>query len=204
MAVCVPISNGVDNPREMTSGSVTTWFHNADYDETSHVFLSSSLMDKVFELVKDVKLQTTPLTRKYMAADFDNAAWATRDPMVMKGTESSGDNFFKGEYDLANARLIAQTYNCPDPYVAGEMEDVAIGIVLKRLGLLDHYVIIRDSVNMLVFMGGATPENSWSEGISFQSEDNTETSDIFVTAMENNFKVGHIIIDAFRNGSLTF
>lgn len=192
------------DPRDMTTDSVTTWFHNSDYDNSSCVFLSPSLTDKVFELVKDVKPQTTPLTRQFMASSFDNAAWAVRDPVVMKGTVSSGDNFYKGEYDLANARLITQTYNCPDPYVGGEMEDVAIGVVLQRLRLLDHYVIIRGSVNLVVFMGGATPENSWSEGIAFFSEDNTETSDIFNTAMENNFRVGRVVIDAFLDGTLTF
>ena len=192
------------DPREMTTDSITTWFHNSDYDDTAYVILSSSLTDKAFELVKDVEVQTTPLTLKYMASGFENASWALRKPMVMKGTVCSGDNFFKGEYDLANAHLIVKTYNCPDSLVAGEMEDVAIGIVLKRLGLLDHYLIIRGSVNMLVFMNGATPENSWSEGIAFFSEDNTELSDIFNTAMENNFKVGRVIINAFLDGTLTF
>ena len=192
------------DPRDMTTDSVTTWFHNPDYDNTAYVILSSSLTDKAFELVKDVKLDTTPVTRHYMASSFDNALWAVRDPVVMKGTISTGDNFFKGRYDLANALLITKTYNCPDPYVASDMEDVAIGVVLKKMGLLDHYLIIRDSVNLVVFMNGATPENSWGEGLSFTSEDNTEKADIFNTAMESNFRVGRIIIEAFLDGRLTF
>ena len=190
------------DPREMTTQSDVTWFHSPDYDNSAVVYLSKNLTDRVFELVKDIKPETTPVTRTFMAHAFDNAEWATRDPVVMKGTTSSGDNFFKGKYDLANAQYMAKFYNCPDLYVAGEMEDVAIGVALKRLGLLDHYVVIRTSVNMLVFMGDATPENSWSTELSFESDDNTEKADIYPTAMKNLFEVGRVIIDSYLNGSL--
>lgn len=190
------------DPREMTTESDVTWFHSPDYDNSAIVYLSKDLTDRVFELVKDIKPRTTPVTRTFMAHAFDNAAWATRDPVVMKGTTSSGDNFFKGVYDLANAQYMAKFYNCPDPYVAGEMEDVAIGVVLKRLGLLDHYVVIRSSVNMLVFMGNATPENSWSTELKFESGENTETADILLTAMKNVFEVGQVIIDSYLDGLL--
>ena len=190
------------DPREMTEDSTVTWFHCPDYDNSAVVYLSKGLTDRVFELVKDIKPETTPVTRTFMAHAFDNAEWATRDPVVMKGTTSSGDNFFKGKYDLANALYMAEFYNCPDPYVAAEMEDVAIGVALKRLGLLDHYVVIRTSVNMLVFMGDATPENSWSTELSFESDENTEKADIYPTAMKSLFEVGRVIIDSYLDGSL--
>ena len=190
------------DPRELTRESDVTWFHNPDYDSSSIIFLSKDLTDRVFELVKDIKPETTPVTRHYMATAFDNAEWATRDPVVMKGTTSSADNFFKGKYDLANCLYMTEHYNCPDPYVADDMEDIAIGVLLKRLGMLDRYVIVRGSVNMLLFMNGDTPESLWGDEISFKSDDNKEVSDIFPTGIKNIFEVGKVIIDAYLDGSL--
>ena len=82
------------------------------------------------------------------------------------------------------------------------MEDVAIGVVLKRVGMLDRFLIVRSSVNMDVFMLGATPESLWGkEKILQPAESEVESADIFATAMESNFKVGRIIIDAILNGT---
>ena len=33
----------------------------------------------------------------------------------------------------------------------------------KRLGMLDRYIIIRDSVNLDVFICGETPESLWGD-----------------------------------------
>ena len=109
-------------------------------------------MDKVFELVKDTPVQTTPKTRSYMSAAFDAEEWAVRDPMVMRGTTVTSDNYWKGSYDHQNALTMIDTYDCPDPYVTTEMEDVAIAQTLQRLGMLDRLIILRDSVNMDVFI----------------------------------------------------
>lgn len=187
------------DPREMENPSLTTWFHSPNYDSSSNIMLSGELTDKVYELVKDVKPETTPKTRAYMASSFDNAGWAVRDPKVMKGTIVSSDNFWKGYYSQANAVLITETYQCPDPFVASEMEDVAIGVVLKRLGMLDRYIVIRGSVNMAVFMGDSTPEKLW--GYNGLFEESEELSDIFETAMRNIFAVGSKVVDAILSGS---
>ena len=181
----------------------TTWFHDSSLDETASVFLNEDLTNRVFDLVKDIPLATTERTREFMRAAFDSADWAVRDPKVLNGTTVSGDNYWKGIYDHENAMLMMKTYGCPDPFACTEMEDVAIGTALKRMGLLDHYLIIRDSVNMDVFMNGETPERLWSadyESDPFQGEDSVEAADIFETAMKNNFEVGSVIIDAILNG----
>ena len=70
--------------------------------------------------------------------------------------------------------------------------------------MLDRYIIIRDSVNMDVFMNGATPESLWDPNFdeSLASESSVESADIFATAMENCFKVGSVVIDAILDGSL--
>ena len=68
--------------------------------------------------------------------------------------------------------------------------------------MLDRLIILRDSVNMDVFVLSATPENLWGEGkaVMLSSEESGEAASIFVTAMKNNFNVGRIIIDEILSG----
>ena len=68
--------------------------------------------------------------------------------------------------------------------------------------MLDRLIILRDSVNMDVFVLSATPENLWGEGkaVMLSSEESSEAASIFVTAMKNNFNVGRIIIDEILSG----
>ena len=190
--------------REMTESRKETWFHDDEWDDVSHKILNRALTDQIYELVRDTKIETTERTRKYMARAFDNAGWAVRDPMVLKGTVVTGDNYWKGFYDEANARLMAETYGCPDPYAVSEMEDNALAVVLDRMGMLDRYIALRCSVNMDVFMNGVTPETLWGgqESVDLSSEDSVEAEDIFETAMHNNFLVGSRIVDAILSGEI--
>lgn len=121
-----------------------------------------------------------------------------------ESTTVTADNYWKGMHDHANALLMTETYGCPDPYALTEMEDHAMSVVLDRLGMLDRYIIIRDSVNTDVFMNGASPESLWDPNFvdSLASESSVESADIFATAMKNNFTVGHVVIDAILNGEL--
>ena len=68
--------------------------------------------------------------------------------------------------------------------------------------MLDRLIIIRDSVNLDVFMLGATPESLWenAKATAIASEENVEAADIFMTAMKNNFNVGRIIVDMILAG----
>ncbi len=210
--VCI-VSSAVDydlghhaDARELRDGTVTTWFHDASYDDASYLPLNRELTDRVYTLVRDIPLQTTERTRKYMLASFDNAAWAGRDPKVLRGTTVTGDNYWKGEYDHQNALLMVETYGCPDPFTITEMEDIAIGQALKRMNMLDRYIIVRVSVNMDVFMYGSSPELLWdpehADVSSLSADDSVEAADIFAVAMENNFKVGSVIVDAILSGEL--
>ena len=191
------------DPRELTDESDATWYHDDSYDSASYKILNQDLCNKVYDLVKDVKIETTDNTRAYMAAAFDNAEWATRDPEVLKGTTVTGDNYWKGEHGHEAALLMTETYSCPDPYALTEMEDNALAVVLDRFGMLDRYIIIRDSVNTDVFMNGATPESLWDPNFedSLDSESSVESADIFATAMENNYKVGSVVVDAILDGT---
>lgn len=191
------------DPREMTRDQETTWFRDVSYDYSAFKMLNPETTDRAYELTKDTVLSTTPKTVAAMSAAFDGADWALRQPKVLKGTTVSGDNYWKGAFDEANAKLQAESYGAPDPYSLTEMEDVAIAVVLDRYGLLDNYLIIRDSVNMDVFMSGVTPESLWDPDYEAQlsDEDSVESADIFLTAMKNNFLVGSKVVDAILDGT---
>ena len=191
--------------RELSDETAATWFYDSSYDDIAVIRLDPELTDRVYDLVKDVPVETTERTRNYMRAAFNGEDWAVRDPKVLRGTTVTGDNYWKGEHDHENALLMVETYGCPDPYALTEMEDAAVGTALKRMGMLDRYIIIRDSVNMDVFMMGATPESLWdpeTAEMTIASEDNVEAEDIFETAMKNNFEVGKVVVDAILDGTL--
>ena len=188
--------------RELSDPEGTTWFHDAEYDDAAVVRLSPELMDKVYALVKDAPVETTEVTRNFMRAAFDGADWAVRDPQVLRGTTVTGDNYWKGQYGHLNALRMVEVYQCPDPYVTTEMEEVAIARTTERMGMLDRLIIIRGSVNMDAFMLGTTPESLWgnADAITLASEESVEAADIFETAMRNNFNVSRMIIDQILTG----
>ena len=191
------------DPREMTVETDTTWFRVDEYDEISAVRLDPALVARVYDLVKDVQPKTTAQTEAYLKRAFPGEAWADRAPAVLRGTAVTGDNFWKGFYGHSNALLITETYNCPDPFAVTEMEEVAIARTVKRFGLLDRLIVIRCSVNMDLFPPDTTPESLWGDAYDdLAGEESEESADIFATAMENNFAVGRIIIDAILSGEL--
>ena len=188
--------------RDLSDPEGTTWFHDANYDDVAVIRLNPELMEKVYALVKDAPVETTEATRSFMRAAFDGADWAVRDPRVLRGTTVTSDNYWKGRHGHLNALRMVEVYQCPDPYATAEMEDIAIARTAERMGMLDRLIIIRDSVNMDVFMLDTTPESLWgnAEPATLASEENTEAADIFVNAMKNNFNVGRIIIDQILDG----
>ena len=188
--------------RDLADPEGTSWFHDVDFDAAAVVVLNQELTEKAYALVKDTPIETTDRTRNYMLHAFDGADWAVRDPLVLTGTTVTADNYWKGLHGHANALLMVETYACPDPYVTTEMEDVAVARTVQRMGLLERLIVIRGSVNMDVFMLGATPESMWSnaEEMTLANEDNVEAADIFAVSMKNNFAVGRIIIDSILSG----
>lgn len=189
---------------ESTEPSGATWFHDESYDSSACKILNPFLMDKAYELTKDIKLETTEKTRAYMKKAFPGESWALRDPQVLRGTTVTGDNYWKGEYGHSTALKIVETYGCPDPYATTEMEDLALAVVADRMGMLDRLLIVRDSVDLDVFMNGSTPESLWDpdSNESLASSDSSESADIFETARKNNFAVGKVLIDAICDQTL--
>ncbi len=192
--------------RDMEDGENTvTWFHDASYDDVAYTHLDRDLTARVYGLVKELPMETTPRTERFMRSTFPGEAWAEREPRVLRGTTVSGDNFWKGMYGHANADRMTERYGCPDPYMCSEMEDAAIGAVLRRYGYLSRYIVIRACVNMDVFMNGDTPEKLWRPGYrstEIAGEDNPESADIFPTAMDNCFRVLETVTEAILEGKM--
>lgn len=186
-------------------GNTKLWYHDSSYDDAAFRRMDAELVDKVYALVKDVKLETTEVAKETMARNFDGAEWATRDPKVILGVHVSGDDFWKGDFDHERALDIASFYFPEEHYAMTEMEDVAIAVVADQFGLLDKCIFMRACVNPDVFINGNTPESTWGGEFNFNTsveEENLETLDIFDPAMRNNLAVGSKIIDAILDGSL--
>ena len=190
------------DPRESGRSSETTWFHDESFDSSAVVRMDERLTDRVYQMVKDVPLETTEKSVAFLQREFPGEAWADRPPRVLRGTVLTGDNYWKGIYDHKNALLMTETYHCTDPFAITEMEDVAVGLAVKSFGLLDRMIILRTGVNMDVFPAGVTPEMLWGTGVDdhIASETSMESIDIFETAMKNCFLVGKVLIDAMLEG----
>ncbi len=192
------------DPRETNTEQETIWFHDESYDESAVIRLDQDLTDRVYERIKDVPLNTTEQTVKFLSKEYPGEAWAERPPQVKRGTSVTGDNFWKGRYDHQNALLITETYGCTDPFAISEMEDIAVGQAVRRAGMLDRLIILRVSVNMDVFPSGMTPEMLWAPETEdhLASANSMESVDIFETAMQNCFETGKVLIDAILDGTL--
>lgn len=186
---------------EISSKSNSIWFNDDTLGDTRCRMLNSELVNKAYELTKNVKLETTERTLKEMKKSFKNEKWASRNPRVIKGTCVTSDNYWKGKVGHEIAEVVAKNYKCPDPYISCEMEDIAVTLACEQNELFDRLIILRDNVDMDVFMDGATPESLWGEKNvkSISDEESDEALDIFPVGMENNFKVGKVIIDAILN-----
>jgi len=188
--------------RELKDPDAPTWFHDETLDGCASLVTDRELTDRVYELTKDIKIDSTDLTRKAMKETFGDGEWAAREPKVLKGADVTGDDFWKGEYGHRNAKLITEIHGCPDPYATADMEEIAVGQAISRLGMLDRYIPVRTSVNMDVFLKGESPESLWGTGTAIIKNDSAETLDIFPVAMMNTYRVVSAVVKAIDNGEL--
>lgn len=189
--------------RDLADPDGTAWFRDPDFDSAAVFLADPDVTERAWALVRDVPVATTERTRNEMRRAFDGADWAVRDPRVLRGTAATGDNYWKGIYGHADALLMAETYGCPDPYAVTEMEDIAVARAAERMGMADRLIILRGSVNMDVFMAGATPESLWGSAgtMTLAAEESGEAADIFATCMKNIFDVGRVLIDRILDGT---
>ena len=181
--------------RELSTDRDSGWFREYGFDQFGYVVMDQALVDEVYPLIKDMKPHVGDDVKEYMAKHFDNAEWATRDPMVVKGSSVTGDCYWKGTYLSDEATMIAESYGLPDPFMITEMEDIAIGLVLGKMGMQDRYLGVRVNVNMDVFTGHMTPENTWGEDVDETLLSEDESANSFEDGMKNLFDVSSVVID---------
>ncbi len=186
--------------------SKSTWFPDSSYDATSSKLFSPELAQQVFNMIKDVKPNTTEISKNVLKSNFKNEEWALRSPAVIKGTALSGDSFWKGETGHNNALKIIENYKMPDPYAVTEMEELTVANAAECFGLLDRVISLRAVVDLDVFLGNDSPESLWSDSEGYNNNLGSESStalDIFEPAMRSLFDVSEAVIDAVLEGKLS-
>ena len=199
------LGHHVDAHEKERSDSPVMWFPDDSFGDYECRILNPELCEKAYEMIRDCPLQTTELSETVMAANFPDYEEEEILPAVRKGTALTGDNYWKGIYGHETADFIAEYYGCPDPYMATEMEEIAIANTAACYDLLDRIISLRVIVNMDVFLNGATPESTWGVYDRFSKKvesENSETLDIFEPAMHNLYDTGAVVIDALLEGSL--
>ena len=179
------------------------WFPDDSFAEYNCEIFNEDLSEKVFQMVKDIPVQTTETAKEVLEKNFPDYEEALREPSVIKGTAVSGDNFWKGESGHNKAIYIADHYGCPDPYAVTEMEEIAIANAAECFGMLDRIISLRVIVNADLFSGNETPESLWGDAEMYNEkvrEENSETLDIFEPAMHNLYDVSSVVIDAIVAG----
>ena len=199
------LGHHVDSSGLSDKDGAVTWFPDESFDDYGYKLFDADLCEKVYQLTKDCPLQTTDLAKKVLSENYAGQTGASREPIVLKGTALTGDNYWKGPYGHRNAEAIAQHYGVPDPYAVTEMEEIAVAGAAKCFDMLDRVISIRVIVNTDTFTNTETPESLWGERDGYNekvSEENSETLDVFEPAMHNLFDVSSLVIDAVLEGTL--
>ena len=205
-AICdYDLGHHVDAHEKRKSDTFVMWFPDDSFADYEYKALNAALCDKVYEMIKDQPLRTTEEAKAAMERNFPAREEEDILPFVKKGTDLSGDNYWKGIYGHVTAHFITEYYGCPDPYAVSEMEEIAIANASECFGMLDRVISLRVIVNMDLFLDDETPESTWGEYNSFSEKvenENSETLDIFEPAMHNLYDVASIVIDAILEGQL--
>ena len=205
-AVCdYDLGHHVDAHEKEEIDSYNMWFPDESFDIYEWDFLNEELCEKTFQLIKDIPVNTTEKSLKVLNQNFPDRDKEELYPDISKGTAITSDSYWKGIYGHHTAVSIAEYYSCPDPYMVTEMEEMAITNTANCFNMLDRIISLRVVVNMDTFLDGETPENSWIPHNIYSdkvTEDNSETADIFKTAMHNLFDVGTVVVDAILDGRL--
>ena len=197
------LGHHVDAHERENTESRVMWFPDDSFADYNFKRLNAALCDKAYEIIRGCPLQTTEKAKAVMAEHFADYTPAEILPAVKKGTALTADNYWKGIYGHETATFIAKYYECPDPYAATEMEEIAIANTADCFGLLDRVISLRVIVNMDLFLNGETPESTWGVRQTFSEKvesTNTETLDIFEPAMHNLFDVSAMVIDSILAG----
>jgi len=126
-------------------GSSKLYRLGAGYADNGSIKLNKELADWAYGIVKDIKLEDSDEAINYRK-NYPQAI-ANEKPKVRGGfTSVTGDNYWHGATASLEAKAKCNEYGA-SPYGVTQMEDNAFAVVLRSLGYLDRYIIVRDTVN---------------------------------------------------------
>ncbi|MCL2009834.1 MAG: purine nucleoside permease [Synergistaceae bacterium] len=153
---------------------------NDGFADNGSIQLNGDLAKWALSIVKGIGLEDSPGAVEYRKLYSEEAA--NSKPSVRTGTSMTGDNYWHGKGSSMQAFAICEAYGAP-PYGVTQMEDNAFAIVLRSMGYLDRYLVVRDVVNFDQPHPGQTVIESLNA-----------TSDGFAIGMINGHRVGSAIV----------
>lgn len=121
-----------------------TFMLSDNYKDNGAIELNRDLAEWGLRIAKDVQLDDTPKAEEYRKNYPQKTA--NEKPSVRTGASVTGDNYWHGRGSSKQAADICEAYKA-SPYGVTQMEDNAFAIVLRSMGHLNRYLVVRDVVN---------------------------------------------------------
>ena len=117
---------------------------NDNFKDNGSIKLNEDLANWALSIVKDIELEDDPKAEEYRRFYAEDAARSK--PSVRTGASVTSDSYWHGEGSSRQAFDICEAYGA-SPYGVTQMEDNAFAIVLRSMGYLGRYLVVRDVVN---------------------------------------------------------
>ncbi len=121
-----------------------TFIRKDSYNDNAAIQLNQELANWALRITKNVKLDDAEKAAEYRKLYPQKIANSY--PSIRTGSSVTGDNYWHGKGASKQAAALSAYYKA-SPYGVTQMEDNAFAIVLRSMGLLDRYLVIRDVVN---------------------------------------------------------
>ena len=151
-----------------------------NYKDNGSIKLNGDLVKWALSIAGNVKLEDDPEAAEYRKFYSEEPAGAK--PSVRTGTSVTSDNFWRGKESSRQAFAICEAYGA-SPYAVTQMEDNAFAVVLRSMGYIARYLVVRDIVNFDQPHAGQTITESLNA-----------SSGGFSIGMINGHKVGSAIL----------
>lgn len=164
---------------------VPAYMAKKSYQVSALIELNKKLAGWAVRLTKGLELSDDPKAEAYRQKYIEEPARAK--PSVMVGSSVTGDSYWHGRGASAMAEYICSQYGA-SKYGVTQMEDNALGVVLKAMGGLDRFLVVRDIVNFDQPYPGQSVKQSLEA-----------SSGAFSIGMVNGHKVGSAVVNHIIN-----
>lgn len=114
------------------------------YRDNGFIPLNKELVRWAVSLTQNLALADDPKAVEYRRLYPQETA--NGKPSVRTGTSVTSDNYWHGKGSSEQAVKLCEAYGA-SPYGVTQMEDNAFAVVLRAMGYLDRYLVVRDVVN---------------------------------------------------------